>query len=105
MRIINWTEDGLSSKHLPLYAMRRLPLPEANLEAFSNDSSKGPTLTNAKVQQLAGAHDIDQLPKIRCSTRGDTAEMSNLAQDRLSIKMALLVPSWGRSLVFLFLPR
>jgi hypothetical protein len=105
MRIINWTEDGHSSKHLPLYAMKPLRLPEVNPEAFSNDSFKGPTLTNAKVQQPAGAHDIDQLPKIRCSTRGDTAEMSNLVQDQLSIRMALLVPSWGRSLVFLFPPR
>jgi hypothetical protein len=85
--------------------MKELHHPEANLEASFNDSFKGQTLTNAKMPDLAGAHDIGQLRKNHYLTKGDIVEMSSLVQDRLSIRMDPPVPSWGLLLVFSFLPR
>jgi hypothetical protein len=49
-----------------------------HLEASFNDSSRDPTLTNAKMPDLAGAHDIGQRQRSHYSTNEDTAEMLNL---------------------------
>jgi hypothetical protein len=76
-----------------------------HLEASFSDSFRDPTLMNVKMPDLAGAHDIVQLQRSHYSTNGNTVEISNLVQDRLSIKMGPPVPNWALSLVFSFLPR